>query len=194
MANIANCNKLFLCVKAFVLSCLLWPLAVQAQTRSFAAPQISSGVYQAFQKDLVKHPLMAVSLPEQSYAVLRLLEYQREDAQRSYWAQLRLDEQQQVFKMRVRFEVWQAGLLRWQVTVAPQRALRYLSDEVKSTGQPILPSYLSQEAGLLYFPSLSGPQEAKLRQELALEAADLILADLEKYLNQSTTQTSGDES
>lgn len=192
MVNIADCNKILLSVNILLLS-LLWGQSVAgAQERYFAAPHLPASVYQEFQKYLQRHPLTQQVLPEGTYSVYRLLDYQRKHAERSYWSQLRLDEQQEHFSTKIRLEIWRGAILLWQTTVQPKRSLKYLSDEVKGAGQSLLPAYLSQEAGLLHFPFLSGTEEALIRQDLFKQAADLLLKDLQQYVNLSIIHASGE--
>lgn len=140
---------------------------------------------------MAQHSLLKTPLPTDSYFVLRLLSYQRQQAEHGYWAQLHLDEQQEILSMQVRVEIWNKDTLLWQRTVQPKRSLKYLSDEVKSVGQPILPSYLSLETGLLHFPALSADQESRLRAELILQAAQLLEKDLLSHLHQLKTENPG---
>ncbi len=195
MVNIANCNKILLSVKALLCFQLLWPLSAYSQVspsnRIYAPPHISAGIYQEFLAFMGQHSLLKTTLPSDSYYVLRLLNYQRQPAEHGYWAQLHLDEQQEVLSVQVRLEIWNKDTLLWQRTVSPKRSLKYLADEVKSTGQPILPSYMSLETGLLHFPALSADQETRLRTELLFQAATLLEKDLHSHLHRLKTENPG---
>jgi hypothetical protein len=194
MVNIANCNKVLLSVKALLCFQLLWPCVAYSHNRIYAQPTISAAVYQQFQTLVSKHTLLSAPLAENTYCVLRLMDYRRQPSEHGYWAQLRLDEQQEILSLQVRMEIWNGATLLWQRTVAPRRSLKYLADEVKSTGQPILASYLSLETGLLHYPALSANEENRLRAELIVQAADLLEQDLLKHLNTLKTEKGqGDE-
>lgn len=182
MVNIANCNKILLSVKIGALACLLTQETALAQTRFFAAPHLPAAIYQEFQKYLQQHPVTQHPIPKGSYSVYRLLDYQRKHTERSYWLQQRLDEQQEYFSVKIRVEIWREAELLWQTTVQVRRNLKYLSDEVKGAGQSLLPAYLSQEAGLLHFPALSGTEEAMIRQGLFKQAADRLEQDIQHYI------------
>ncbi len=172
---------MFLYVKALIFGVLLCPVPVRAQVSYYAEPHLPAGLYQELRNHLNQTSLGQLRPAQDHLLLLRMLDYRRQDSERPYWSQVRLDQQQQIFMLKLRLELWQSDQLRWQSTIQVRRPLRYLADEVKTAGQPLLGSFLSQEAGLLQFPTLSGPEESLIRKELAAEASRLLIQDLARF-------------
>lgn len=165
---------------------LLGALPAQAlesyvQRSAYADPGVSGADYGFFYRVVSQQPLWRLPLAAGEVQIVRLQVFELISQQPFYWAQTRLDERRLQLKVQLALEIWQGPELRWQRSVALDRALRLMGPELRGTGMAILNPLAELPAGALTPTGRAAERIAGIKQDLLIEAARRLQQDYSQH-------------
>ncbi|HEY9843929.1 MAG TPA: hypothetical protein V6D23_25890 [Candidatus Obscuribacterales bacterium] len=157
------------------------PSQAADQRYAYLDPGLPAAGYALFYATLAQDPLWKLPLAQGETQILRLQEFSLQEQSPFYWTRTRIDERQLQLKVQVSMEIWRGPELRWQRTVALERSLRLMGNELRGTGLALISPLAELPAGALSPGGTDAARLARLQQELLVQAAHQLLTDYQQH-------------